>query len=285
MRLKQNPTHNRLLAELELTEFHRLSPYLELVNMERGHVLYQMGAKMAYVYFPTTATISIDYVLEDGATSEIASIGNEGLLGVSLFMGGVSAPTRAVVQLAGYAYRLSSTRLMDEFYHKGPLLRLLLRYAQTRLTQISQLAVCNSHHTTEQRLSRWLLQMLDRSPNRELVITQEALAALLGVRREAVTEAAGRLQQLGIIKWRRGHVEVLQRSGLDSHVCECYEVVRHATAGLLPKLPLAQSGVAHPWRERKELVTRRLASVDRRHQDLAVDSASADDTQAELDFF
>jgi len=285
MKLKQNPTQNRLLAELDLTEFHRLSPYLELVNMERGHVLYQMGAKMMYVYFPTTATISIDYVLEDGATSEIASIGNEGLLGVSLFMGGISAPTRAIVQLAGYAYRLSATRLMEEFYHKGPLLRLLLRYTQTRLTQISQLAVCNSHHTTEQRLCRWLLQMLDRSPTRELAITQEALAAILGVRREAVTEAAGRLQQLDIIKWRRGHVEVLQRTGLHSHVCECYEVVRHATAGLIPKLPLAQAGVVHPWRARHEGGARRLAGAERRREDQPDDPDSADDTQAELDLF
>jgi CRP-like cAMP-binding protein len=285
MRLKQTPTQNRLLAELELTEFHRLSPYLELVNMERGHVVYQMGAKMTYVYFPTTATISTDYVLEDGATSEIVSIGSEGLLGVPLFMGDINAPARAIVQVAGYAYRLSAAKLMDEFYHKGPLLRLLLRYAQTQLTQISQLAVCNSHHTTEQRLCRWLLQTLDRSRTRELAITQEALAAALGVRREAVTEAAGRLQQEGIIKWRRGHVEVLLREGLESHVCECHAVVRHATAGLLPKLALAPAGVTHPWRQRDESASRRLAAGDRRHHDQPGDPQAADETQAELDFF
>jgi CRP-like cAMP-binding protein len=234
---RHNPTQNRLLAELELAEFHRLSPHLELVDMARGDVLYQAHGKMTYVYFPTTATISVDYVLEDGGTSEISRIGNEGLLGVSLFMGGLSSTGRAVVQVAGHAYRLSAAHLMEEFYHKGPLLRLLLRYTQNRLTQISQLALCNSHHSTKQRLCRCLLQMLDRSSSSEIAITQEAIAAILGVRREGVTDAAGQLQNLGIIKWRRGHVAVLSRAGLEAHVCECYATVCHATSRLLPDLP------------------------------------------------
>jgi CRP-like cAMP-binding protein len=240
---QHNPTQNRLLAELELAEFHRLSPHLELVAVARGDVLYQAHGKMMYVYFPTTATISVDYMLEDGGTSEITRIGNEGLLGVSLFMGGLTSTGRAVVQVAGHAYRLSAAPLMEEFYHKGPLLRLLLRYTQNRLTQISQLALCNSHHSTRQRLCRCLLQMLDRSSSTEIAITQEAIAAILGVRREGVTDAAGQLQNLDIIKWRRGHVDVLNRAGLEAHVCECYATVRHATSRLLPDLPkLARTG-------------------------------------------
>jgi CRP-like cAMP-binding protein len=248
MNTPHNPVQNRLLAELELAEFHRLSPHLELVDMARGDVLYQAHGKMMYVYFPTTATISVDYVLEDGGTSEITRIGNEGLLGVSLFMGGLSSTGRAVVQVAGHAYRLSAARLMEEFYHKGPLLRLLLRYTQNRLTQISQLALCNSHHSTKQRLCRCLLQMLDRSSSSEIVITQEAIAAILGVRREGVTEAAGQLQNLGILKWRRGHVAVLSRGALEAHVCECYATVRHATSRLLPDLPTLPRAGQHARR-------------------------------------
>jgi CRP-like cAMP-binding protein len=248
MNTPHNPIQNRLLAELELAKFHRLSPHLELVHMARGDVLYQADGKMMYVYFPTTATISVDYVLEDGGSSEITRIGNEGLLGVSLFMGGLSSPGRAVVQMAGHAYRLSAARLMEEFYHKGPLLRLLLRYTQTRLTQISQLALCNTHHTTKQRLCRCLLQMLDRSSSNEIVVTQQGIAAVLGVRREGVTDAAGRLQNLGIIKWRRGHVTVLSRAGLDAHVCECYAAVCHATSRLLPDLATVPRGGQHARR-------------------------------------
>lgn len=201
-----NPLHphkNRLLAELDRAEFHRLSPFLELISLEHGDVLYHADGKMVYVYFPVTATISIDYLLQDGGTSEITRIGNEGMLGVSLFMGGGRSAGRAAVQAAGYAYRLSSARLMEEFYHKGPLLRLLLRYTQARLTQVSQLATCNSHHTTKQRLCRYLLQMLDRSSSNEMVVTQEEIGAIIGVRREGVTDAARWLQQLGIISWRR----------------------------------------------------------------------------------
>jgi CRP-like cAMP-binding protein len=260
-----NPIQNRLLAELELEEYHRLSPHLELVAMACGDVVYQAGGKMEYVYFPTTVTIAIEYLLEDGGTSEITSIGNEGLLGVSLFMGGLSANGRAMVQLAGHAYRLSAARLMDEFYHKGPLLRLLLRYTQVRLTQVSQLALCNNHHTTKQRLCRWLLQTLDRSASNEVAITQEAIAAILGVRREAITGVAGQLQRQGVIEWRRGNVTVVSRAGLDVHVCECYAVVCAATAMLLPGQASAQPNVLHRWRPRDACAIRRSGVAERRH--------------------
>ena len=284
MSTPHNPIQNRLLAELELEEYHRLSPYLELVAMARGEVIHQAGGKMNHVYFPTTATIAIEYLLEDGGTSEISSIGSEGLLGVSLFMGGVNSNGRAVVQLAGHAYRLGAARLLDEFYHKGPLLRLLLRYTQVRLTQISQLALCNSHHATEQRLCRWLLQTLDRSSSDEVEITQERIAAILGVRREAITEAAGKLQDLGIIRWWRGHVAVLNRPGLHAHVCECYDVVRAATSVLLPDVAAAQSKVRHPWRARNASAPRRTGSSERRQAERRSEDASHQDGQAALAF-
>jgi len=246
-----NPLHplkNRLLAELDRSEFHRLSPFMELISLAHGDVLYQADGKMTYVYFPVTATISIDYLLEDGGTSEITRIGNEGMLGVSLFMGSDRSAGRAVVQATGYAYRLSAARLMEEFYHKGPLLRLLLRYTQARLMQVSQLAACNSHHTTKQRLCRYLLQMLDRSSANEMAVTQEEIGAIIGVRREGVTDAARWLQQLGIISWRRGHVTIHSRTGLLDHVCECYDVVCHATAHLLPELASAPLTMKSAWR-------------------------------------
>jgi CRP-like cAMP-binding protein len=284
MNTRHDPTQNRILAELDLAEFHRLSPYLELVALARGDVIYQAGGMMKHVYFPTTVTIAIEYILEDGGTSEISSIGNEGLLGVSLFMGSVSATGRAVVQLAGHAYRLSAERLMQEFYHKGPLLRLLLRYTQARLTQISQLALCNSHHTTEQRLCRWLLQTLDRSSSNVVVVTQEAIAAILGVRREAITEAAGRLQALGIIEWRRGHATVLSRAGLDAHVCECYAVVCRATSVLLPGLTTAQPGALHGWRQRDAGMPRRAGPVERRREAHPEDAPAHLEGQADLKF-
>jgi CRP-like cAMP-binding protein len=279
-----SPIQNRLLAELEREEFHRLSPYLELVAMARGEVIHQAGEKMHHVYFPTTATIAIEYLLEDGGTSEISSIGSEGLLGVSLFMGGVASNGRAVVQLAGHGYRLGAARLLEEFYHKGPLLRLLLRYTQVRLTQISQLALCNGHHTTEQRLCRWLLQTLDRSSSHEVEITQERIAAILGVRREAITEAAGRLQDLGIIRWSRGHVAVLRRPGLDAHVCECYEVVRAATSLLLPHPAAAQTAVRHPWRARDASAARRTGAPERRQGERRGEDPDQQEGQAALEF-
>jgi CRP-like cAMP-binding protein len=243
-----DPLKNRLLAEIDRAEFHRLSPFLELISLEHGDVLYQANGKMPYVYFPVTATISIDYLLEDGGTSEVARIGNEGMLGVSLFMGGQRSGGRAAVQAAGYAYRLGATRLMEEFYHKGPLLRLLLRYTQVRLTQVSQLAACNSHHTTKQRLCRYLLQMLDRSSCNEMAVTQEEIGAIIGVRREGVTDAARWLKQLGAITWRRGHVTIHSRTALLEHVCECYDVVCHATAELLPELASAPVAMKTAWR-------------------------------------
>lgn len=243
-----DPLKNRLLAELDRAEFHRLSPFLELMSLARNDVLYQANGKMAYVYFPVTTTISIDYLLENGGTSEITRIGNEGMLGVSLFMGGERSAGRAVVQTAGYAYRLGSARLMEEFYHMGPLLRLLLRYTQARLLQVSQLAACNSHHTTKQRLCRYLLQMLDRSSCNEMVVTQEEIGAIIGVRREGVTDAARGLQQLGAITWRRGHVTIHSRTALLDHVCECYDVVCHATAELLPELASVPIAMKSAWR-------------------------------------
>ena len=279
-----NPLKNRLLAELDRAEFYRLSPFLELISLAHGDVLYQADGKMPYVYFPVTATVSIDYLLEDGGTSEITRIGNEGMLGVSLFMGSDRSAGRAVVQAAGYAYRLSSARLMEEFYHKGPLLRLLLRYTQARLQQISQLAACNSHHTTKQRLCRYLLQMLDRSSSNEMVVTQEEIGAIIGVRREGVTDAARWLQQLGVISWRRGHVTVHSRNGLLDHVCECYDVVCHSTAKLLPELALAPPRMKSEWRTSGALPPFQFSGDERRllsSQRLAHDT---EEGQAELAF-
>jgi CRP-like cAMP-binding protein len=220
------PNQNRLLAALPVTEFERLKPHLELVHMPLGDVLCESGGRLSYVYFPTSTIISLHYILENGASSEIAGVGNEGMLGVSLFMGGESTPSWATVQTAGYGYRLKASLLMQEFNQGGPVQRLLLRYTQALITQISQTAVCNRHHTIEQQLSRWLLLTLDRLNSQELIMTQELIASMLGVRREGITEAAGKLQQGGIIRYRRGHITVLDRSGLEAHVCECYDVVR-----------------------------------------------------------
>jgi len=189
-------------------------------------VLCESGGRLSYVYFPISTIISLPYILENGASSEIAGVGNEGMLGVSLFMGGESTPSWATVQTAGHGYRLKAALLMQEFNQGGPVQRLLLRYTQALITQIAQTAVCNRHHTIEQQLSRWLLLTLDRLNSEELIMTQELIASMLGVRREGITEAAGKLQQAGIIRYRRGHITVLDRSGLEKHVCECYDVVR-----------------------------------------------------------
>ena len=228
-----DPNQNHLLAAMLDAEFDRLSPHLELVSMRLGDVLNESGAKLQYVVFPTTAIISLHYLLENGGSSEIAGVGNEGMLGISLFMGGDTTPSRAVVQTGGYGYRLAAPRLMDEFNRAGPVLRLLLRYTQALLTQMSQTAVCNRHHSVEQQLCRWLLLTLDRLPSNELTMTQELIANMLGVRREGVTEAAGRLQANGLISYRRGHITVLNRSGLEQHVCECYGVVKKEFGRLL----------------------------------------------------
>ena len=279
-----SPLKNRLLAELDRAEFHRLSPYLELIALDRGDVLYQAGGKMAYVYFPVTATISIDYLLEDGGTSEITRVGNEGMLGVPLFMGSDRSAGRAAVQAAGYAYRLGAARLMAEFYHKGPLLRLLLRYAQARLMQVSQLAACNSHHSTKQRLCRYLLQMLDRSSSNELAATQEEIGGIIGVRREGVTDAARWLQELGIIRWRRGHVTVLSRAALHEHVCECYDAVCHATAQLLPELAARAPNRPGIWRASGALPPYHFSGDDRRDGHGRAHTPAPEDGQAELAF-
>src|SRR6187455_1915262 len=220
---QHQPIQNQLLAALRTTQLERLASHLELIHMPLGDVLCESGGRLHYVYFPTSAIVSLHYILENGASSEIAGVGNEGMLGVSLFMGGETTPSWATVQTAGHGYRLKAALLMQEFNQGGAIQRLLLRYTQALITQISQTAVCNRHHTIEQQLSRWLLLTLDRLNSEELIMTQELIASMLGVRREGITEAAGKLQQAGIIRYRRGHITVLDRSGLEKHVCECYD--------------------------------------------------------------
>jgi CRP-like cAMP-binding protein len=229
----QDPNQNHLLAALLDAEFERLSPHLQAVPLLLGDVLCESGGKLDYVYFPTTAIISLHYLLENGGSSEIAGVGNEGMLGIALFMGGGSTPSRAVVQTGGFGYRLPARILMEEFDRTGPVMRLLLRYTQALLTHMSQTAVCNRHHTVEQQLCRWLLLTLDRLGNKELTMTQELISNMLGVRREGVTEAAGRLQAHGYISYRRGHITVIDRVGLEHHVCECYDVVKKEFGRLL----------------------------------------------------
>lgn len=223
---RHNPNQNHLLAALPTAEFNRLLPHLELTPMLLGDVLYEPGGQLQHAYFPTTAIVSLQYVTESGASAETAGVGNEGVVGISLFMGGNTTPSSAVVQTAGYAYRLERRQLMLEFDRAGPTQRLLLRYTQALITQITQTAVCNRHHSVEQQLCRWLLLTLDRVPTGELVMTQELVASMLGVRREGITEAAGKLQQAGLIRYRRGHISVLARAGLEARTCECYAVVK-----------------------------------------------------------
>jgi len=215
-------------------DYQRLAPHLEHVPLKLGAVLYEPGMKMRYVYFPTTAIVSLLYVLENGASAEIAILGNEGLLGVSLFMGGESTPSRAVVQSAGFGYRLRATHLKDEFDRFGTFMHLLLRYTQALITQMAQTAVCNRHHSVDQQLCRWLLLSLDRLESSELVMTQELIANMLGVRREGVTEAAGKLQRLGLIHYKRGRIRVLDRAAVEARSCECYSVVKREFDRLLP---------------------------------------------------
>ena len=226
-----SPNQNHLLAALPTIEFERLAAHLELIPMPLGEVLYESGGLLQYAYFPTTAILSLHYVTESGASSEIAGVGNEGVLGISLFMGGNTTPSSAIVQTAGHGYRLKASLLMAEFNRSGGrragvVRDLLLRYTQALITQISQTTVCNRHHSVEQQLCRWLLLTLDRLPSNELTMTQELIAGMLGVRREGITEAAGRLQHAGCIRYRRGHITVLDRTGLDARVCECYAVVK-----------------------------------------------------------
>jgi len=221
-----SPNQNHLLAALPADIFTRLAPHLELIAMPLGSSVYESGGQLQHFYFPTTAIVSLHYVMEDGASAEIAGVGNEGVIGTSLFMGGNSTPSQATVQTGGYGYRLKAKLLMEEFDRAGPVMRLMLRYTQALMTQMSQTAVCNRHHSVEQQLCRWLLLTLDRLPSNELTMTQELIASMLGVRREGITETAGNLQREGLISYRRGHITVLDRSGLESHTCECYGVVK-----------------------------------------------------------
>lgn len=232
-----NPSQNHLLAALPAAEFERLSSHLKLVPMPLGEALYESGGHLDHVFFPTTSIVSILYVMEDGASAEIAVVGNEGIVGISIFMGGETTPNRAIVQSAGYGYRLGTQRLMQEFNRIGPLRPLLLRYTQALITQMAQTAVCNRHHSLDQQLCRWLLLSLDRLSSNSLVMTQELIGNMLGVRREGVTEAAGRLQRAGIIRYSRGHIEVLDRTELEKAVCECYAVVKKEFDRLLSDIP------------------------------------------------
>ena len=229
-----DPKRNHLLAALPPDEWERWLPHLELVDLPLGQVIYESGGDVSHVYFPTSAIVSLLYVMENGASAEIAMVGHEGVVGVSLFMGGDSTPGRAVVQRAGQGYRLPAQVMKDEFNRAGPVLHLLLRYTQALITQMSQIAVCNRHHSVDQQLCRWLLQSLDRSPNNELMMTQELIANMLGVRREGVTETAVKLQQAGFIRYARGHISVLNRAGLERRTCECYGVIKKEYVRLLP---------------------------------------------------
>jgi CRP-like cAMP-binding protein len=228
------PSQNHLLAALSPEDYQHLLPELELIPMPLGWAVYESGSHMNYLYFPTTSIVSLLYVLENGASAEIAITGNEGLVGISLFMGGESTPSRAVVQSAGNGYRLRAGVLKSEFALGGRLQFLALRFTQALITQMAQTAVCNRHHAVEQQLCRWLLLSLDRLPGNELKMTQELIANMLGVRREGVTEAAGRLQSEGLIHYSRGHITVLDRPKLERRVCECYAVVRKEYDRLLP---------------------------------------------------
>ena len=229
-----DPRQNHLLAALPEDERAHLFPHLELVPMPLGETVGEPDIQMRYVYFPTTCIVSLLYVMEDGASAEIAVVGNEGIVGVSLFMGGETTTSRAVVQSAGHAYQLKGQLLKDAFFRAGPMQRLLLRYTQALLTQMAQTAVCNRHHSVDQQLCRWLLLSLDRLPSNELAMTQELIANMLGVRREGVTEAAGKLQRAGLIHYSRGHITVVDRPGLEARVCECYAVVKKEFDRLLP---------------------------------------------------
>lgn len=231
-----SPRQNHLLAALPEAEYGRLLPHLELVQLPLGAALYESGDRLQYAYFPTDCIISMLYVMATGESAEIAVIGNEGVLGITLFMGGGTMPNRAVVQSSGWGYRLRAALVQQEFDRNGPLLRLLLRYTQALITQMAQTAVCNRHHSVDQQLCRWLLLSLDRLPSNQLTMTQELIANMLGVRREGVTEAAGKLHRAGLIDYSRGHIVILDRPGLEARVCECYQVVKTEFDRLLPAL-------------------------------------------------
>lgn len=231
-----NPRQNHLLDALLQSEYDRIFDNLKLVKLSLGEVLYEPGERLQSVYFPVDSIVSMLYVMENGASAEIAMVGNEGILGVSIFMGGDTTPSRAVVQSAGYGYKLKTQILKDEFSRNGPVMRLLLRYTQALISQMTQTAVCNRHHSIEQQLCRWLLMSIDRLSSDELFMTQELIANMLGVRREGVTEAAGKLQHAGLIDYKRGHIKVLDRPALENCVCECYQVVKTEYERIIPAL-------------------------------------------------
>jgi CRP-like cAMP-binding protein len=237
--LSPDPSENNLLAALPDAEWQRWLPHLERVEMPLGQVLYEAGGTLSHVYFPTTAIISLLYVMENGASAEIAVVGNEGIVGISLFMGGDSTSSRGVVQSAGVGLRLKAQIMKDDFNRAGPVLHLLLRYTQALITQMAQTAVCNRHHSLDQQLRRWLLLSLDRLQGNELVMTQELIANMLGVRREGVTEGALKLQNAGLIRYARGHISVLDSDGLERRTCECYGVVKKEYDRLLHQKPAA----------------------------------------------
>jgi CRP-like cAMP-binding protein len=232
---RQSPRQNHLLAALPVADYERLLPHLELVPLPLAWAVYEAGSTQGYVYFPTASIVSLLYVMEDGSSAEIAVVGKEGVVGIALFMGGESTPSRAVVQSAGYGYRIRASVLKNEFGQGGELQHLLLRYTQALITQMAQTAVCNRHHAVEQQLCRWLLLSMDRLPSNKLTMTQELIANMLGVRREGVTEAAGKLQEKGLIHYSRGKITVLDRPLLEARVCECYGVVKREYARLIPQ--------------------------------------------------
>lgn len=243
--VQHTPKHNHLLAALPQDAYERLAAHLELVALPLGEAIYEAGAALHHAYFPTTAVVSLHYVMENGASSEFADVGNEGMIGLPLFMGGRTSPSRATVCIGGHAYRLSSQALAQEFDRGGALMRLLLLYTEALFTQVAQTAVCNRHHSMEQQMCRLLLLTLDRLPSQELVMTQELIASILGVRREGITETAGALQRAGLISYRRGHITVIDRPGLEARACECYKVVTREFRRLLE--PLGTHGHrAHP---------------------------------------
>ena len=229
-----DPKTNHLLAALPAPEWKRLLPHIEAVELPLGMVLYESGSILSQVYFPATSIISLLYVMEDGDSAEIAVVGNEGVVGISIFMGGGSTPSRAVVQSAGHGFRLKADFMRDEFQRNGPVMHLFLRYTQALITQMAQTAVCNRHHSLDQQLCRWLLLSMDRLHGNELVMTQELIANMLGVRREGVTEGATKLQRAGLIRYARGRITVLDRPGLEQRTCECYRVVKKEYDRLLP---------------------------------------------------
>ncbi|MEQ1743618.1 MAG: Crp/Fnr family transcriptional regulator [Candidatus Nitrotoga sp.] len=246
----QETIHNYLLAAAQADEFERLKPHLEFVQMPLGSILYESGDRLQHVWFPTTAVVSLQYIMEDGASTQIAGVGNEGVLGVSLFMGGAATPSRAIVQTGGCGYRIKAGTVLQEFNRAESLQRLSLLYIQALITQMSLIAACNRHHSIEQQLCRWLLLTLDQLTSNELIMTQELIASMLGVRREGITEAAGNLKNAGFINYRRGHITVLDRSGLEMLSCECYQVIKKELNCLLSTYSTARHAHSQGYRKK-----------------------------------